>query len=1053
MEINIEDILALADRTIFRRGVDYFHAGRVVLTHVEPDAFEAVVDGTYHYHVSVEHDEDGFWPDCDCPYPNVCKHVVAAMLAAREHYAKNNQPAIQKAPVTWQSLFDPVTQNNNRPGPYDGYEKWRLIYILQLEVHSWRLIPKKQYIKKDGSTGRIGNIQTIDPEDKSLSYAPNDPLILSYLKRPEALERRHYYNAVWESYNMYTETAVLSYGQDMGTVIRLLRDSRVFQEVDEDILEPVSFDAEPHTVDFRFIEEPASYDLTATLIHGAICEPMDATYQVLTSNPVFLLHNKKIVEIHNLDHTDLLSLFAKGQARISIPKTEFPKFIESVYPHLQSRDLIRLPEAIPVSVVSQMTGKTLHLAEKEGALHITFMPQYGEALLAHDEIREKLTTMENGVILMIDRDQQAEFEARKQLMESGLRMNKDSTFSIMGQKGMDWFFLALPGLKDKGFQVIGWNELKNYKVRTAAPKIQVQVSSQIDWFDLNLEIDIEGILLSIKELKKSLKAKSRFVKLQDGSYGRLSDEWVSRFEKLFHYAGQKEDGFQAKRIHVTLIDQLFAEAESFQADADYERMLKRLSRFDSIQKQTLPASLFKTLRPYQEAGVDWLYFLQEFGFGGCLADDMGLGKTLQALAVLLKDKQAGEPGPSLIVCPTSVVFNWQKEIGKFTPELTVYVHTGNNRSKDLDMLREFNVVLTSYGILLRDVEFLKKLHFHYIIMDESQKIKNPASQSAKAARILNGNHKLALTGTPVENNTKELWSQFAFLNPGFLGSLLHFKHNFTTPIEKHGEQQTADMLQSIVFPFILRRTKEHVAKELPPKMEQTYFCDMSPAQQKVYNHWRDFYRGMLLNKIDEQGFDKTRMNILEGLVKLRQIACHPGLVDAGSQAESGKMETLKEFIDEITSEGHKILIFSQFVKMLKIIREFCDAEQFKYAYLDGRTRNREACVEEFQTDDSIKLFLISLKAGGTGLNLTAADYVIHVDPWWNPAVEAQATDRAHRIGQDKKVIVYKLISRDTVEEKMLELQERKRVLVKNLIGTDEGLMKNLTREDVEILFG
>ena len=831
-----------------------------------------------------------------------------------------------------------------------------------------------------------------------------------------------------------------------------MRDSPVFIQTKGNALKPVVFDTAPCSVHFKFAETNSVFELTATIDHRQKNTLFDNSYTVLTTNPVWLIQGNTLIQVENLNHSDLLMLITRSQKAISIPKNDFPRFIETVYPRLQSREQIQLPESFPVNVISQMTGKELHLTEKENVLQILFHPVYGEAVLPFDEIRENLTTLKKKTIFMIERDMEAETNAKRQLVESGLRLNKDGAFSIMGQKGMDWFFTALPDLRARGFEVIGWNKLKNYKVRTSAPKIQVQVASQIDWFDLNLAIDIEGILLSIKELKKSLKAKSRFVKLQDGSYGRLSDEWVSRFEKLFHYTEQKAEGFQAKRFHVTLIDQLFSSFESFQADADYDRMLKQLSSFDQIKKQTLPATLTNTLRPYQESGVDWIYFLQEFGFGGCLADDMGLGKTLQALTVLLMDKQSGEPGPSLIVCPTSVVFNWQKEIEKFTSELTVHTHTGVNRAKNADILRNHHVVLTSYGILLRDIEMFKNIRFHYIILDESQKIKNPASQSSKAVRLLNGNHRLALTGTPVENNTTELWSQFAFLNPGFLGSLNHFKHNFTTPIEKHGEQETADMLQKIIFPFILRRTKEHVAKELPPKVEQIYFCDMSPAQEKTYNHWRNFYRGMLLHKIDEVGVDKSRMNVLEGLVKLRQIACHPRLVDAADLGESGKMETLKELIDEITAEGHKILIFSQFVKMLKIVRDFCDDQKFEYAYLDGRTRDREACVDRFQTEESVKLFLISLKAGGTGLNLTAADYVIHVDPWWNPAVEAQATDRAHRIGQDKKVIVYKLISKNTVEEKMLDLQDRKRALVKNLIGTDEGFVKNLTREDVELLF-
>jgi non-specific serine/threonine protein kinase len=309
-----------------------------------------------------------------------------------------------------------------------------------------------------------------------------------------------------------------------------------------------------------------------------------------------------------------------------------------------------------------------------------------------------------------------------------------------------------------------------------------------------------------------------------------------------------------------------------------------------------------------------------------------------------------------------------------------------------------------------------------------------------------------LTGTPVENNTSELWSQFSFLNPGLLGSLSSFRSCFAMPIEKKHDEEAITLLKRLIFPFVLRRSKELVEKELPEKSEQIYYCNMNPDQAKLYRHWRDYYRSVILQKIDEAGLDRARMNILEGLVKLRQISCHPRLIDKDSTAESAKFEALKEMLEDILAEGHKVLIFSQFVRMLTVVRNHLDEQYIPYEYLDGHTIDRKTCVQHFQTDENVRIFLISLKAGGTGLNLTAADYVILYDPWWNPAVEMQATDRAHRIGQDKKVFVYRMITKDTVEEKMLELQERKRSLVANLISVDGGFFKSMTRKDIEVLF-
>jgi non-specific serine/threonine protein kinase len=361
-------------------------------------------------------------------------------------------------------------------------------------------------------------------------------------------------------------------------------------------------------------------------------------------------------------------------------------------------------------------------------------------------------------------------------------------------------------------------------------------------------------------------------------------------------------------------------------------------------------------------------------------------------------------------------------------------------------------VLTTYATMRLDVELMKDFAFHYIILDESQNIKNPISQTAKAASILQSHHRLVLTGTPVENNTLELWSQFSFLNPGLLGSLNYFHNAFAVPIERHGDEAAAKLLKKMISPFLLRRTKEEVVRELPPKSEQVYYCAMTEAQKKLYDRVRDKYRAEIMGLIDESGLDDARFKVLQGLTKLRQIACHPALIEGGAKRDSGKFDSFLDLLREILAEGHKVLVFSQFVRMLKIVADELKEEKITFEVLTGATRDREACVTRFQEDPKTKVFLISLKAGGLGLNLTAADYVMIFDPWWNPAAERQAIDRAHRIGQDKNVFVYKMITRDTVEEKILELQKRKANLVSQLITTDAGLFKHLTAEDIRGLF-
>ena len=461
------------------------------------------------------------------------------------------------------------------------------------------------------------------------------------------------------------------------------------------------------------------------------------------------------------------------------------------------------------------------------------------------------------------------------------------------------------------------------------------------------------------------------------------------------------------------------------------------------------------LRPYQVHGFHWLNYLHDVSWGGILADDMGLGKTVQALSFLQHFKDANNKLLALVVCPTTLIFNWENEIRKFTPALNYHIHHGGDRSRNKEEICDHNVIITTYGTLRSDIKLLMDVPFDYVVLDESQAIKNPASKVTKAACLLKTKHRLCMSGTPLQNNTFDIFAQMNFLNPGMLGSVEFFRQEFAIPIDKFGEPDRKDHLRKLLYPFILRRTKEQVAQDLPEKTETILYCEMEDEQRKVYNAYRNDYRDKILGTIESQGIQKSQLTILQGLMKLRQICDSPAILNETEKYPNHSIK-LDELAREITENigDHKALIFSQFLGMLALIKERLKALDVKFEYFDGSTAatDREKAIRNFQEDDECRVFLISLKAGGVGLNLTAADYVYIVDPWWNPAVEQQAIDRTHRIGQTKNIFAYRMICKDSIEDKILQLQEKKRILAKDLIADDDGFVKSLTRADVEYLF-
>jgi hypothetical protein len=614
----------------------------------------------------------------------------------------------------------------------------------------------------------------------------------------------------------------------------------------------------------------------------------------------------------------------------------------------------------------------------------------------------------------------------------------------------------------------GWHVDAEGKVYRRPGAFNLSVTTGIDWFELHGEFRFDDRVAKLPELLSALKRGDSLVPLDDGTFGMLPEDWLKKYGSLAGLGKTHNDHFRFSRCQVGLLDALLVSQAESACDDAFQRARSELMSFEGVQPCDSPEGFTGTLRGYQKDGLGWFHFLERFGFGGCLADDMGLGKTVQVLAMLEERRQKrmavpcearkgkgpirrnGVSGPCLVVAPKSIVFNWIQEAKRFTPQLKVLDHTGANRLKPGEHFENYDLILTTYGTLRNDAVEFKDVQFDYAILDEGQTIKNAHTQSAKATRLLRADHHLVLSGTPIENHLGELWSLFEFLNPGMLGSASVF--NLTGAGARNPEPETRALLGKALRPFILRRTKAQVAPELPEKLEQTLYCDLDSRQRKLYNELRDHYRQTLINQVERDGMSKSKIQILEALLRLRQAALHPGLINrARKSLPSAKLEMLLPQLEQITEEEHKVLVFSQFTSFLAILREQLDKQKTPYAYLDGQTRNRGTVVEQFQTDTDCRLFLISLKAGGLGLNLTAAEYVYLLDPWWNPAVEAQAIDRTHRIGQRRKVFAYRIIARDTVEEKVLELQQTKRDLADAIINADNSIIRNLAKDDLELL--
>ena len=1072
------DLRTAATPAIFRQSERFHQQQAVTILNFDYVSVKANVQEQYYsYHVSIKETSNGqLNAQCSCYARHMpCVHTYATLLAVLDELQQLQAAPAQ--PPSWEDYLNDLPKLRAADALNRDVQTMKLLFFIELKPRKWQLHPAPTYIKKSGELGRRSRLQfDYDGELRGAEASAAEIKAIQTIK--QRLRASGYSYSAYNSYNS-SEQFEFDYGEEAGYIFDMLADSALYLETPGAAPRPLRIISSPAQLFFELRNgvtgadgQPAYQFFPQIQLNGQP-EKFDENYRVLTSRPFWVLKNEKLLRLQDSFPANYLMPFTRKGYELQIPQEQVSNFLQSFVPHLKHNIKLVLPENLSLQTARELTGRRLYLSEKNDTLCVELRFVYGEVEIAALSRQDssltngRATDGQTNTLWRVERDYPAEAAVHEAMVASGLKLDESLDFYTPVKEPLAWIFDELPKLAATDCEVFGEEALKTHRVNRHQLNVKVAVASDIDWFDLKMEIDFGGVMLSLANLKQAVRHQNSFVKLADGSLARLPEEWEKRFRHFFNFAevdGEK-GGAQIASAHAMLIDALFDEVQEKQYDEQFKKRVMKLRDFKGIAEVPAPANLQGTLRPYQQAGLNWMGFLQEYGFNGCLADDMGLGKTIQTLAFLLREKSLNghaalrpegkkeeKSKTSLIVAPLSVLFNWEKECAKFSPDLSLLIHHGLEREKSAAHFSEYDIILTSYATMRLDIEFFKDFRFHYVILDESQNIKNPISQTAKAAAILQGKHRLVLTGTPVENNTSELWSQFSFLNPGMLGTLHYFQNAFSVPIERYNDEAAANLLRKMIAPFLLRRTKDEVVKELPPKSEQIYYCEMTDGQKKYYNQVRDQYRAEIMNVIDTTGLQDARFKVLQGLTKLRQLACHPRLIDETSRRDSGKFEAFLESLREIVAGGHKVLVFSQFVKMLKLIAEELKKEKIKFEVLTGATRDRETCVKNFQEDPATKVFLISLKAGGLGLNLTAADYVMIYDPWWNPAAERQATDRAHRIGQTKNVFVYKMITRDTVEEKILELQKRKENLVSQLITTDAGVFKHLTADDIRGLF-
>lgn len=1028
------------------RGNQYFKEGRVHLQKAEEDWIKGIVSGAQEYDVEIIADTNRFRVFCSCPHfarGEACKHLWAAARQADFLLAKRESSG-EHLPmeVTWRTFVTIPERNTGKdfPNPGECCPYYRLDFL----SGDWRLLAWQRYICKDGRQGKRAaaiNHNVLDNED----LPESDQLILS-----TCISADHS-SMMLERTGIVLDLPYISYL--LPFLARTGRCSLSLQG--REVAGSLSL-GEPYTAEIVYEgsqedKNSGSIRLFPRIVLGGKRVELTDVSIFISAEPILFVYEGAL---HALPDVPWEAVRERN-ASVSVPEEELPEMMQ-VLADTSRLERVHLPQGFNPE---QITG-----AAPNPRLVLELLEEY---------IRGQVYFDYEGLSVSADNSQDHLFDRPNWRLISRWREEEDAHLKNLRSKGFEpdeKSFWSYPFEGDiagvlRGLNALGWElEGKNRKPVRGGAFGNIRVQSGEDWFDLQGEVDFgEDVFIPLPEALEAYRRGQHMITLDDGSFGVLPEKWLAEngFPLFLGNRVAETDGKKDKegeklrfsRAQGALLASIDQRDVQIETDPDFSRLCEKIQSFEGIKDKPAPKGLQATLRDYQIDGLSWLQFLREFGLGGILADDMGLGKTIQVLAQLLAEKEGGNLGQSLIVAPTSLALNWIQEADNFTPDLSLHLHAGTYRMDSVQRWEAADIIVTTYTLLRMDIELFCSKKFDYIVLDESQAIKNANTQTAQCTRKLNGNSKLCLTGTPLENHARELWSQMEFLNPGILGSVKGFESLFDE--QQKVDEKSLAKFHKCIRPFLLRRSKEEVIQDLPPKMEKVVNCEMTSEQKRMYEQVRDHFRSALLSKVEEKGMAKSKMYILEGLLRLRQIACHPVLAGAEANAASGKLQELKSHVLEVIASGHKALVFSQFTRFLSLIKKGLEAEGVEYCYLDGRTppKRRQKRVEKFQSPHGPSVFLISIKAGGTGLNLTAADYVFIADPWWNPAVEMQAVDRTHRIGQNKKVFTYRLVTNGTVEEKIRALQEQKQELVRSVLqGSSSSVVRNLSREDLQVLF-
>lgn len=1034
------------------RGRQILADGLLDAVKVEESGFSSVAHGERDYEVAI------YQGDllCECQYfedTGACKHLYALLLAIDEMARKDPQSSLTLSPrvtptlrANWQPVVESAISEEDPEPRFGDDSKFgeHLIYRLSQPPsavhHAMEIEIFYRERKKNGelTVPKPARIRRADierlPDEADRSILAELLLVLP----DHAAWSTYYLNDLLKSTLYLTGPRLPALARQLALTGRLFSGPSFAKEH----WRPVTWShnkwrlrLRPEIKNAEWIE--ASIDL------------MDGEQIVPIKKAAFLdfrvvLFDNTLAELETRSSNAWIRQAANGQP-LMVPRPDWPHFFGLVT-SLRRGPTWELPEELkPKEVRGRPTPRLRlkfdnHRAIAEGTL--TFLYNDGDKQTEAPDNDIHFTMSEDASEVVVF-DQPFHEACRVLLRGLGLQSGQDPvTSKRLWNLSLPRFSTAVRTLLEDKWEVLA----EGKPVRTST-FTKVKVSTNINWFDVDATANFEGLDAHLPELIAAMQNKSRYVKLGDGSIGLLPEEWIQRYAPLANFGKEVDGVFRLKMPQAPLLDALLDEKKDVQTDEGFQQVRGRLRGFAGLKPAPQPPGFIGTMRPYQCEGLAWLLFLESIGLGGCLADDMGVGKTIQMLALLELHRQRREAGealpPDLVIVPKSLLFNWEAEAHRFTPRLKVLNYTGTARSRE--EIAQHDVALTTYGTLRRDVVDLKDFEFATIVLDEAQAIKNSSSDSAKATRILNARNRVVMTGTPVENHLGELWSLFEFLNPGLLGASTFFKAGTTM------EPESREWLRKSLRPLILRRTKQQVASDLPARSEQVLHCELDVEQRKLYNTILLKVKKDLDKRIQQDGLAKSKLHVLEALLRLRQIACHPQLVQETAKPVSAKFDVLIDQLTEIAEEGHKALVFSQFTSLLALLKPRLDEVNLKYEYLDGSTTDRQKRVEHFQADADCPIFLLSLKAGGTGLNLTAADYVYLLDPWWNPAVEAQAIDRTHRIGQTRPVFAYRLVAKNTIEERILELQQSKRDLAEAILSEDNATLATLRKEDLDYL--